>query len=239
MAVPGVVLRDWDTGLSPSRTEAVEEPYSREDRHLLEAVTASLGLLLDRPAPAGFVECSTCGICYDLGATRCANDGGTLVKSPYPRTIAGRYRFDRRLGRGGMGVVYEAFDGELKRQVAVKVIRSDLMVSPDAFARFRREARTAARLAHPSVVNVYDFGVADDDRAYLVMELLKGRSLAKSCANGKGLDCETALDVLRGVSGAMALAHENGLLHRTSSRRTSSSRSRSTGRWRRSSTSVS
>jgi hypothetical protein len=191
-----------------------EEPYSREDRHLLEAVTASLGLLLDRPAPAGFAECSECGICYDLGSTCCANDGGTLVRSPYPRAIAGRYRFDRRLGRGGMGVVYEAFDGELKRQVAVKVIRPELMVSSDAFARFRREARTAARLSHPSVVSVYDFGVADDDRAYLVMELLKGRSLRDELRERERLDSETALDVLRGVSGAVALAHENGLLHR-------------------------
>ena len=197
--------------LGPKRSE---EPYSREDRQLLEAVTASLGLLLERPAPAGFAECSACGTCYDLGSIRCANDDGTLVRSPYPRTIAERYRFDRRLGRGGMGVVYEAFDTELKRQVAVKVIRPDLMASPDAVARFRREARTAARLSHPSVVNVYDFGIAADDRAYLVMERLEGRSLRDELRTRGKLDSETALNFLRGVCGAVALAHQNGLLHR-------------------------
>jgi hypothetical protein len=199
--------------LGPKRSE---EPYSREDRTLLEAVTASLGLLLDRPAatPAGFTECSSCGTCYDPGSSRCAHDDGTLVKSPYSRTIAGRYRFDRRLGRGGMGVVYEAFDAELNRQVAVKVIRPDLIGSADAVARFRREARIAARLSHPSVVSVYDFGVADDDRAYLVMELLKGRSLREELRERGSLDSTRALPILRAVSDAVALAHARGLIHR-------------------------
>ncbi len=197
--------------LGPKRSE---EPYSREDRYLLEAVTTSLGLILDRPAPTGFAECSSCGTCYDLGSAHCANDEGTLVRSPYPRTIAGRYRFVRRLGRGGMGVVYEAFDSQLKRQVAVKIIRPELMARPDAVARFRREARTAARLRHPSVVDVYDFGVADDGRAFLVMELLKGRSLREELRERGRLDSETALNILRAVSSAVALAHQNGLIHR-------------------------
>jgi len=199
--------------LGPKRSE---EPYSREDRKLLEAVTASLALLIDRPSatPAGFSECSSCGTCYDPGSRRCANDDGTLVKSPYPRMIAGRYRFDRRLGRGGMGVVYEAFDTELKRQVAVKVIRPDLMSSADAIARFRREARIAARLAHPSVVSVYDFGVADDDRAYLVMERLKGRSLREELRERGRIDPSKTLDILRDISSAVALAHQKGLIHR-------------------------
>jgi hypothetical protein len=197
--------------LGPKRSE---EPYSREDRELLEAVTASLGLLLDRPSPDGFAECSRCGRCYDLGPIRCADDEGTLVKSPYSRTIAGRYRFDRCLGRGGMGVVYDAFDTELKRQVAVKVIRPDLTASPGAVARFRREARTAAQLSHPNVVSVYDFGVAEDDRAYLVMELLTGRTLREDLRERGRLDSARALKILRGVSAAVALAHDRGLIHR-------------------------
>jgi serine/threonine protein kinase len=128
--------------------------------------------------------------------------------------IAGRYRFDRRLGRGGMGVVYEAFDSKLKRQVAVKVIRPDLIASADAVARFRREARAAASLSHPSVVRVHDFGVADDDRAYLVMELLKGRSLREELREHGPMETGRALGILRDVSAAISLAHENGLVHR-------------------------
>ncbi len=197
--------------LGPKRSE---EPYSREDRHLLGAVAASLGLLLERPAPSGFSECSACGTCYDAGSVHCVNGDGTLVKFPYTRTIASRYRFDRRLGSGGMGVVYGAFDGELKRQVAVKVIRPELLTSPDALARFRREARTAASLVHPAVVSVYDFGVADDGRAYIVMELLKGRTLREELRERGRLDQDTALEILRGACEGVSLAHENGLIHR-------------------------
>jgi hypothetical protein len=197
--------------LGPKRSE---EPYSREDRQLLEAVTANLGLLLDREGRSGFAECAACGTCCDATAERCARDDGTLVRSPYSRTMAGRYRLDRRLGRGGMGVVYEAFDVKLKRPVAVKVIRPELIASADAIARFRREARAAASLSHPSIVSVFDFGVADDDRAYLVMELLRGQSLREALREDGAIEPGRVLAILRNVSSAVALAHENGLVHR-------------------------
>jgi eukaryotic-like serine/threonine-protein kinase len=113
-----------------------------------------------------------------------------------------------------MGVVYEAFDVELKRQVAVKVIRLELLASRGALARFRREARIAAGLPHPAVVAIYDFGLADDGRAYIVMEMLKGRTLREALRERGRLDARGALDILRGVCGAVALAHQNGLIHR-------------------------
>jgi hypothetical protein len=202
--------------LGPKRSE---EPYSSEDRELLEAVTSSLALLLERPAVGapvvpGFAECSTCGACWDSGKARCANDGGDLVKSPYGRMLAGRYRFDRRLGRGGMGSVYLAFDVELQREVAVKVIRPEWLASPDAVGRFRREARAAALLSHPHVVTVHDFGVADDDRAYLVMERLNGRTLREALRQHGSLAAPLAREILRGVCAAVSLAHHHRLLHR-------------------------
>jgi eukaryotic-like serine/threonine-protein kinase len=197
--------------LGPKRSE---EPCSREDRELLEAVTASLSLLLDREASAGFAECGTCGRCHHASQETCSCERGRLVRSPYARTIAGRYRFDRRLGRGGVGVVYEAFDTKLRRAVAVKVLRADVTASAEALARFRREARVAASLSHPNVVRVHDFGVADDDRAYLVMELLRGRSLREELNLVGRLDQARALSVLRDAASAVSLAHENGLVHR-------------------------
>ena len=113
-----------------------EEPYSGDDQQLLGAIAASLALLIERPAarPSAdvFTECPRCGLCDEAGVTACARDGSPLAEVPLPRTLAQRYRLDRRLGRGGMGTVYEAADLELKRSVAVKVIREELVGSPAA-----------------------------------------------------------------------------------------------------------
>jgi len=132
-----------------------------------------------------------------------------------------RYRLDRRLGRGGMGTVYEALDDVLERRVAVKVLRDDI-VGP-AFgpgmptgleARFRQEARAAAGFAHPHVVRIYDFGVDRDRRAFLVMELLEGETLRQRLASGRPMPADQVLPVIRGVCNALTAAHGRGLLHR-------------------------
>ncbi len=202
--------------LGPKRSE---EPYSQEDREILSAITGNLALLLERsPAPAaaqaGFGECPECGRCYESGVAVCETDGSGLSTLPYSLTLARRYRFERRLGRGGMGTVYQAQDTELKRQVAVKVIRSELMPGTDALARFRWEAKAAAGFAHPNVVTVHDFGVAEDNRAYLVMELLSGCNLREELLRCKRLDAMRVLEIMSGVSSAIAAAHERMLLHR-------------------------
>ncbi len=201
--------------LGPKRSE---EPYSREDRMMLATIAASLGLLLEHAAApsasSGFTECPECGTCYDPGPLRCGADGRSLVRSAYTRTLGGRYRLDRRLGRGGMGSVYAAFDSYLDRPVALKVIRQEWMTSPDAVARFKREARAVASLVHAHVVTVHDFGVDSDERAYLVMELLEGRTLREELHERGSLEPGRALAILRGVSSAVAAAHERRLLHR-------------------------
>ncbi len=202
--------------LGPKRSE---EPYSQEDREILSAITGSLALLLKRStAPAtvqvGFGECPECGRCYESGVAVCEMDGTGLSTWPHSLMLAGRYRFERRLGRGGMATVYEAQDTELKRGVAVKVIRSELMPGTDALARFRWEAKAAAGFAHPNVVTVYDFGVAEDNRAYLVMELLSGCSLREELLRCGRLDPKRVLEIMSGISSAVEAAHERRLLHR-------------------------
>src|SRR5207247_8607870 len=115
-----------------------------------------------------------CGAGYATGGGRCAQVGASLVPLCLLRTRVGRYRLEKRRGRGGMGAVYEALDTALERRVAVKVIRDDLVGSAEAAERFRKEAHAAASFTHPNVVTVHDFGVALDSRAFLVMELLEG-----------------------------------------------------------------
>ncbi|HYK91148.1 MAG TPA: serine/threonine-protein kinase, partial [Acidobacteriota bacterium] len=105
-------------------------------------------------------------------------------------------------------------DTELQRRVAVKVIRPELMPGTDAMARFRWEAKAAAGFAHPNVVTVYDFGVAEDSRAYLVMELLSGCSLREEMLRCGRIDPNRVLEIMSGVSSAVAAAHERTLLHR-------------------------
>ena len=212
--------------MPPGGTEALlvlgakrsEEPYSREDQELLVAVAASLALLAERPAAprttAAFEECPRCGVCYDSGAVACDREGARLEPVALPRILADRYRLSRRLGRGGMGTVYEAADTSLERRVAVKVIREDLVGSAEAAERFRLEARAAASFSHPNVVTVYDFGVAAEKRAFMVMELLHGATLRENLRDERRLDTGRALGIVRDLCAAVEAAHDQQLVHR-------------------------
>ncbi|WMD05873.1 serine/threonine-protein kinase [Streptomyces sp. FXY-T5] len=126
--------------------------------------------------------------------------------------LAGRYRLDVEIGRGGMGEVWRAYDETLARAVALKLL---LPQDTDATAtsRFRLEAQTAGRLNHPNVVGVLDFGEYDN-RLYLVMELVEGDSLA-GVLNGSGaLPAEQVADLAAQASAGLAAAHGQGIVHR-------------------------
>jgi serine/threonine protein kinase len=131
-----------------------------------------------------------------------------------PRTLAGRYKLDRRRGRGGMGTVYEAIDSSLERRVAIKLIREDWTDSAEALQRFRREARASASFAHPNVVTIYDYGIEGDTRAFLVMELLQGRTLRDELKQHQRLALSRIVDIFRGVCAAVEAAHARNLIHR-------------------------
>ena len=125
----------------------------------------------------------------------------------------GRYRVEREIGHGGMASVYLAHDGELDRPVAIKILAAHLASEPGFYERFVREARTAARLSHPNVVQVFDAG-EEHDRPYIVMEYVPGRTLAEEIrARGK-LDAARVVDLALQVCGGLELAHSSGLVHR-------------------------
>jgi hypothetical protein len=197
-----------------------EEPYTREDQELLEAIADGLALLLDQPAlaeerPSGaFGECPECGGCYDSGLGKCEVEGAELVSMSLPRTLSARYCLERRLGRGGMGTVYEAIDKSLERPVAVKVIREDWVGSSEAARRFQRESRAAAGFTHPNVVTVHDYGVEAGRRAFLVMELLKGGTLREELKRHTRLAPARTAEIFRGVCAAVEAAHRRQLIHR-------------------------
>ncbi|MFB9377700.1 Stk1 family PASTA domain-containing Ser/Thr kinase [Kineococcus gynurae] len=131
------------------------------------------------------------------------------------RRFDDRYRVLSRIGRGGMGVVYRAEDERLDREVALKVLRADLAHEPEARQRFVREAKSAARLAHPGIVSVLDQGSDEQtETAYLVMELVGGQTLKDVIAEHGALTPRETLDVGEAVCDALAEAHRKGVLHR-------------------------
>jgi protein kinase-like protein len=126
-------------------------------------------------------------------------------------TKLGQYEVQDFIGQGAMGLVYRAYHGQLERTGAVKVMQA---ISPDAdtVARFRHEAQAIARMRHPNIVDVYDFGEFEGT-PYMIVEYVPGGSLAGRMANGR-LDQATALKYLRGIAAGLDYAHAHGVVHR-------------------------
>ncbi|MBZ0089730.1 MAG: serine/threonine protein kinase, partial [Thermoanaerobaculia bacterium] len=127
------------------------------------------------------------------------------------RTL-GHYEILAVLGKGGMGVVYLAEDQRLHRHVALKLLPLEMSADPERLKRFRREAKTVASLSHPNVVTLHAVEEADGYH-FLVLELVEGRTLNDEIPPG-GLPLRRALEIAAGIAGALASAHERGVLHR-------------------------
>ncbi|CAM5779895.1 Stk1 family PASTA domain-containing Ser/Thr kinase [Cellulomonas persica] len=142
--------------------------------------------------------------------------GSTVTDPLVGRLVNGRYEVVSRIARGGMATVYLAVDRRLDRDVALKVMHAHLAEGTsgaDFVARFRREARAAARLTHPGLVGVYDQGV-DGETSYLTMEYVDGANLRRRLAEQGALSVEESLRVAESVLDALAAAHRTGLVHR-------------------------
>jgi hypothetical protein len=214
-----------------------EEPYSPADRGLLRglahqmAVSCENLLLQERVlrqqktneqmrtrveglGTAWLQECPHCGKCFDSSIRACPEDATELLlSSPVHQLLDGRYRLDRVIGRGGMGTVFEALDLRLHRQVAVKLVQAGRTANPAWLRRFGREARALARLNHENIVLTYDFGVVDDEVAYLVMEFVSGTTLRTEMDRGPIPPAIAGLwfqELLEGVKAA----HAAGIVHR-------------------------
>jgi predicted ATPase len=129
-----------------------------------------------------------------------------------PGTTLGRYTVRRPLGAGGMGEVYLAFDPELERAVALKILPADLAGDAGRVARFVREAKAASALNHPNILTVFDAGTHDDTR-FLVTEFVDGRTLRTWLDEGRP-DVQQILDVVAQAASALSAAHEAGIVHR-------------------------
>jgi serine/threonine protein kinase len=157
--------------------------------------------------------CNTCGtevpseITQEAPARHNAND--PLIGS----TIACKYRIYAKLGSGGMGAVYRAQRTMIGDDVAIKILHFNQNESPEA-ERFRREARAAARLKHAHAVSIFDFGISDDGRQYLVMELVEGESLRQLIKQQGRLSPAFAAEIISQVCAALDEAHRQNIVHR-------------------------
>jgi len=169
--------------------------------------------------------CPQCGVQLDSFTTTCGACGAVItggamdaeraerVRARLQEGIGAGYKLGDMLGRGGMGIVFQARELALDRDVALKVLAFDPILNPDAYARFEREARLAARLDHPNIVPIFSVGQGNGI-AFYTMRLVRGGSVEALVAGGRALEVGRALPILRDVAAALDYAHAQGVVHR-------------------------
>jgi serine/threonine-protein kinase len=163
----------------------------------------------------------TCPVCdsdFPDQHNTCPTDGAVLIVShelAAGSLVRGKYRITRKLGQGGMGVVYLAEHILLGGQVALKFLTTDLGKDPKFIKRFRQEARAAYKLRHPNVVEVTDLDQAEDGSLFIAMEFVEGHSLRDVLdQTPNGLEIPRALTLVRGIAAGLAAAHAQDIVHR-------------------------
>lgn len=164
-------------------------------------------------------RCPRCGTGYPADAVFCSHDGTPLLSDRAAQTlsgtlVAGQFLVEARLGEGAMGTVYRAVQVRMARPCALKVLRRDVANDAGTVARFRREASNSSRLFHPNVAALYDFGETPDGLFYLAMELVEGETLTALVAREGALPPARAASIVRQIAAALAVAHEQGVVHR-------------------------
>ncbi|HEX7334133.1 MAG TPA: bifunctional serine/threonine-protein kinase/formylglycine-generating enzyme family protein [Pyrinomonadaceae bacterium] len=161
-------------------------------------------------------ECPDCFSCYNDSVAKCPADGRSTFNSlPGDLALEGKYVLERRLGEGGMGVVYKAHHRFLKTTRAIKIIRPELVGNDSSFAtRFHQEAMAAAAIGHPNIISVPDFGFLEEKIPFIVMEFIEGISLQDLMINEGRFTPEKALEYIRPIASAVGAAHAHGIVHR-------------------------
>src|SRR5499433_2220746 len=161
-------------------------------------------------------ECPACRRCFPDDVNHCPQDGDATTPSLLGEPILdARYQLERRLGQGGMGVVFQARHIFLKTSHAIKIILPDLVGNdPNLVTRFRQEALAAAAIRHQNIIAVTDFGVVRSTMPFLVMEFVQGKSLQEILAEEGAMGPVRAFELMQPICAGIAAAHRQGIVHR-------------------------
>ncbi|HEV7889318.1 MAG TPA: bifunctional serine/threonine-protein kinase/formylglycine-generating enzyme family protein [Pyrinomonadaceae bacterium] len=161
-------------------------------------------------------ECQSCHRCYPDKLNHCPSDGDSLkFLINLDTTLDERYLLEKKLGQGGMGLVFKAHHKFIKTQHAIKIILPDLVGNdPSLAARFRQEAMAAAAIRHPNTVSVTDYGILDGTTPYLVMEFVEGQSLHEVLAQQKRISPAESVRIMLAICAGVGAAHRQGIVHR-------------------------
>jgi serine/threonine protein kinase len=214
-----------ETNPSPSSAPSGEAPVVASDSDEQPLHTSQLGsgglaqqtTSGTQPAVAVLKVCPHCGTEYETAARFCPADGTALrpkgSDSLIGSVLAERYHILKRIGEGGMGRVYLGEHVKMNRQCAIKVMSPALVNDSESASRFAREASSAARIIHPNVAAVFDYGESDG-LVYLVMEYVDGEPLSRLLAREAPFALERAVDLARQIADGLGAAHELGIVHR-------------------------
>jgi serine/threonine protein kinase len=194
--------------IAPQTEKPLQETVAPMSRPTLQETNIPVSAAKPPPqeiASAG-AGCSRCAIDHAKGSAECPG-------SRIGRTIAGKYRVLRLLGAGGMGAVYEVEHLTLRRRSALKMLLPRMAQNEEVNRRFEEEARRAALVKHPHIIEVSDLGRDSDGCAYMEMELLEGKSVTDLSADGL-MPIEQALQIMKEALEALSYAHQKGLVHR-------------------------
>ena len=177
------------------------------------------------PLPAKAKFCPSCGIVTPASLNLATGQAVAAQKTAAPveegadhrdrlqHALGDGLKIRRLLGRGGFAEVWSAFDVRLKREVAVKTLRYDLVLSETLLQRFQREAEAVAKLRHPNIIPIYEVGEGSG-LAYFVMPMIEGESLGDAADREGTFSVEETCRILRETAGALAAAHRAGIVHR-------------------------
>ena len=168
--------------------------------------------------------CPACASRFSQDVRFCPTDGQPTQQLPEEKqenvdpllgsVVDNRYRVDRVLGEGGMGVVYAAMHVTLGKRVALKVLRGEMARDDEVVKRFVQEAQASSSIGHANIIDITDFGRLPDGTSYFVMEYLEGMSLTQLIEQGGSMGSDEALGIIEQVASALSAAHGRGIIHR-------------------------